>query len=313
MLWPLWSESEARNVGRTKVGVAIVAVAVAALAAQSAAAAVEVTASMTPRTIHYPRTQEIEYRLTLTTGDVAERLRIEFLAPGWPGESAQGSPVRLAGQPTLEGVGTIEDFTETGGRSLAYSCIRGYGLTRPRVVLSLPANSTSTLVARYATGRAAPWPRTDYRVRFVVRGIAGGPSRVVATPPRPALAGKTGVRFALRLVPAEPTPGDRVRVVGRTFPALAGETVRVRTARTAYIRPGHDFFEGPMFPADFGRPWLVGTASVGERGWFALPGWVARAQRFYAVWASYRSTRRDLVSDRSCPSIVWVPEAARRR
>ena len=309
----MWNASGRRNVRRTRTRVAIALIAAAALAAPSASAEVQVTASMTPQTIHYPRTQEIEYRLTLTTGDVAERLRIELLAPGWPGESAQGSPVRLAGQPTLEGAGTIEDFTETFASSPGYTCIRGYGRTRPRVVLSLPANSTSTLVARYATGRAAPWPRTDYRVSFVVQGIADGPRRVVAAPPRPALAGKTGVRFALRVVPAEPTPGDRVRVVGRTFPALAGETVRVRTARTAYIRPGHDFFEGPMFPADFGRPWLVGTERVGERGWFSLPGWVARAQRFYAVWASYRSTRRDLVSDRSCPSIVWVEGAARRR
>ncbi len=300
------SASEGRNVGRTKIGVAIVCFALAAFAAHSAAAAVEVTASMTPRTIHYPRTQEIEYRLTLTTGDRDERVRVALVAPGWPGEFAQGSPVRLAAEPTLQGAGTIEDFTEWASWSSGYSCIRGYGVTWPRVVLALPANSTSTLVARYATGRAPPWPRTDYRVTFVVRGIAGGPRRVVAVPPRPELAGKTGVRFALRVVPAEPQAGDRVRVVGRTFPALAGETIRVAAARTPYVAPGEIYFEGPSFPGDFGRPWLVGTATVGERGWFSLPGWVARAQRYYAVWARYRSTRRNVVSDRSCPAIVWV-------
>ena len=264
---------------------------------------------MKPQTIHYPRTQQIEYRLTLTTGDRDEQLRIGLFAPLWFRGFADGSPVRLAGEPTLEGPGAIDEFSQAGAHTVGYTCIRGYRLTSPQVTVSLPANSSSTLVARYATGRAAPWPGTDYRVRFVVRGIAGGPTPVVVAPPRPVLAGKTGVRFALRVVPRQPGPGERVRVVGRTFPTLAGETVRVRAARTAYVAPGEDFFEGPSFPGAFGRPWLVGTATVGERGWFSLPGWVARPRRYYAVWASYRSTRRDVVSDRSCPALIWVDAA----
>ncbi len=44
-------------------------------------APLELAASMSPQTIHFPRTREVVYRLEIETGETAQRLRVAVQTP----------------------------------------------------------------------------------------------------------------------------------------------------------------------------------------------------------------------------------------
>jgi hypothetical protein len=291
---------------RLSLALAAALVAAATLAAP-AGARVFFSASMTPGPVHYPGTRTLEYRLEIRTTTRAQHLTIELQAPGWGLTGPAGSPVRLLGRPRLDGAGELVAFHQIAFGGAAQMCVRGYATASPYVEVTLPENATTTLVATYETGRAAPFPDTDYRVTFVARGLAGRmPEVVEARPPRPALAGKTGVRLSLRTNPARPRRGQMVAVVGRATPALAGDAVHLVAARGRKGPAERVFFEGPSYPRDYEPPRPLGDVRVNEGGRFAFGGWELSGRHYFAVQAVYRSRRPDVVSDRSCPLQLWV-------
>lgn len=293
------------NVLRRRFVTGAALIGVAAAVAPAASAHVTFTAAMSPTTIHYPQTREIEYRLTMTTGADPERFSVGLRTPVYGG--LLGSPVTPAGPPTLTGPGTIVSYREGRGRFAPAGvdpCTRGYEERLDTVELALPASSTAMLVARHRTGRAAPWPDTDYRLAFVVRGMSGGgPGRVeTVRPPPPRLVGKTGVRFRLLVRPWNPPSGGRVRVVVRPTPGLHGQRI---VLRTAVVPPAPGLFiEGPHYPQDFRPPRTLAVLRV-ERG-EARFRWRPRLRTYHDVWVVYRSQDSDLVSDASCHRTIVV-------
>jgi hypothetical protein len=311
----------ARSVGRTRVRVSLlclVVVASAGVAAPDVAAHVSFTASMAPARIHYPQTREVVYRLTMTTGLEGERFTVDLRSPLWSTGLPLGSPVRLNGPPTLEGPGALARFEARGGRSFGagvQGCARGYPEAHARVEVALPPSSTSTLVARYATGKSPPWPGADLRVTFVARGMSGGgPNRVeTVRPPMPRLTGRLGARLVVRTRPGRASRGQRVLVEGRTDRGLAGDRVALWAAAYVPDPSGAIPFEGPHYPADFRPARRLGVVRVGPRGGFRLRGWRPRLEAGYRVWAVYPRQRARRLPDRSCPAWLTVGNPEGRR
>jgi hypothetical protein len=287
----------------------------------------ELSASMSPTTIDFPGTQEILYRLELTTGSTPQQVRVALRLPVYargggtpprtaaPGAAPVGSPVQLLDRPTLEGTGRIVAFdpplsVAVAGRT---PCLRGYPETSPAVVtLDLPAKAQATLVARVETGRAAPWPDTDYRLAFAVAvGTPAGRSVIVRSP-APELTGRRGTRIRMHVRPGRrPSAGQPVRIGGSLSPAVAGARLTLWHAAVRQPANGAIYVEGPDFPRDYEHPRRLGSVVADTRGQFLSNAWVPLRRRGiyggdYAVWATYRPAAPQQVRERTCPLLLSI-------
>ena len=314
-----------------RIGVACVLVAAVGVGFTSRGgggdAPLELSASMSPTTIDFPGTQEIVYRLELTTGSAPQRVRVAvqppiFAAGGGPpprtaapGVKPVGSPIQLLERPVLEGGGRIVDYEPPLSAAIAgrTPCQRGYAETSAAVVtLELPANTRSTLVARAETGRAAPWPDTDYRLTFAVTVGAPPAKSVTVRPAKPEVTGRRGTRVRIQLLPGlRPTRGHPVRVSGTIAPAAVGASITLWHAAVRQPAGGALYVEGPDFPRDYETPRRLGTVATDTRGRFVSPAWLPRRRKGvyggdYAVWATYRPSTRGRVPERTCPLFLSV-------
>jgi len=226
-----------------------------------------------------------------------------------------GSPIQLLERPVLEGAGRVVDYEPPVSVAVAgrTPCQRGYAETSAAVVtLELPANSRSTLVARAETGRAAPWPDTDYRLTFAVAVGAPPGKSVTVRPPEPEVTGRRGTRVRIQLLPGpRPRGGRPVRVSGTIAPAAVGASITLWRAAVRQPAGGAIYVEGPDFPRDYEAPRRLAAVATDTRGRFVSPAWQPRRRKGiyggdYAVWATYRPGARSRVPERTCPLFLSV-------
>jgi hypothetical protein len=215
----------------------------------------------------------------------------------------------------LEGAGRVVDYEPPLSVAIAgrTPCQRGYAETSAAVItLELPANARSRLVARAETGRAAPWPDTDYRLAFAV-AVGSPPGKsVTVRPAEPDVTGRRGTRVRFQLLPGlRPGRGRPVRVSGSITPAAVGASITVWHAAVRQPTGGALYIEGPDFPRDYEAPRRLGTVTTDTRGRFVSPAWQPRRRKGtyggdYAVWATYRPAARNRVAERTCPLFLTV-------
>lgn len=208
--------------------------------------------SVTPSRVRVPGTTELVYRLRMATGSEAERFAVDVVPPLFRTRLGAAANVRLegatitpAGPVELEGPGTL---TAIGEGTALIGCspstglsAHGYEARYRGFVVELPANSVTSLVARYRTGDVALWPGSDLRLTMRASGRTGGygsatldravqiRSPTVALTGRPATRielwtsppSSPGVFKRLRRLPA----GIRLQIGGRVTPARAGRRV----------------------------------------------------------------------------------------
>jgi hypothetical protein len=260
-------------------------------------------ATMSPNTVRYPETRRIVYQLQMTTGAREERFTVELDPPsfgaGLREEGATVFPLSVR----LDGPGSMS-IASREHATLACS-FHGYEPQIESYRVAIPAQSSSTLTARFATGISPPWPSLDFRVRFRILpsyapGDPGTLSRSqTVLPPAPRLRGKTGVQILFATKPrSSPLPVANVRRIrlgrpiairGRTEPSLRGQLIRLR-------------FRGP----NARRPRLLARVRVGRRGRFQFRSWRPARPGYYQLWAVYRPQRSRLVADRTCPRVFRV-------
>lgn len=292
----------------------VVCAVIAAVATPAASAQLNATATITPGRIVFPHTKQITYRLHMTTGEQAERFSVALIPPSFGrGLQAEGSPVRFV-ETRLEGPGELTTPGRGSGIPFCSTSRNAYHGYEPRSVgydIALPPQASSTLTATYNTGLTAPWPTLDYRLTFLLRPelFSGGQGTLVESatvrPPQPEVAGRFGVEIRLAIAPygaARPFPrfpeiksGRRIRIAGRTSPRLRRQIVNLR-----YTGPGSRTL----------RP--LATVRTDWQGRFAYRKWAPRRPGRYEVWAFYRSQRRHLVSDYTCPRSFQILRAQRR-
>jgi hypothetical protein len=214
--------------------------------------------SVSPTRVALPGTTDLVYRLRIQTRSEAERFALDFAAPQFETRLGSSDSVHREGatmtpdaEVVLEGPGTL---TRIGEGSAIMGCSPSTGLAAhgyeprfPGFVVELPANSVSTVVARYRTGDVGLWPGADLRLRMQAsRAMPGyGPSTLERTidvrSPKVTVTGRATPRLELWSSP-QSSPGvfaklrrleaDTSLVVGgRALPARAGRRVSIWTIR----------------------------------------------------------------------------------
>jgi len=258
----------------------------------SAQAAVSFEPTVSPTTLAYRPGGEVVYRLRMTAGAAAERFSVSVEPPRWP-RGLRGSPVasrtlRLQGPGALEEIPAADNAFPSRG-----TCLRGASLSVPTGDLRLPANTTSTLVARFQlSADDAPFRGTDMRATFVASGgTLAGEQRF--RPARPRLAGPFGAFIDLSTRPRSTFTGNprplRIRL-GRSLQLRgAARSIRRRLVDLRYVGPGTGT-----------RSRRIARVRVDQRGNFARR-FRPRRRGFHEVFVTYRSRRgSSLTSDRSC-------------
>jgi hypothetical protein len=305
-----------------------------------------VRATMSPTRIHYPGTRRVEYRLELVTGNRPRRVDVIAIPPSYArppvarsfpewlrdrlralkallvalhtGRSPMpsGAPIEPAGPLKVLGAGrALPNYVYPIPPGLSFpfpyrSCAHGYVESVSRVGLDLPTRSRTTVLARYRTGRAAPWPGTDYRVTFQVaeRPDSGGRVRpqagdyLLAWPARPHVDGATASRLTLTARPSHQVPvGRRIPIFGITKPPSPSRWVRLMFRAAS-----------PSGPFNFGPIRTLAWVQTDARGAFAYRGWRAAYPLDYEVWADPGPGGKPV--DPSCSVLVTVghraPEAS---
>jgi hypothetical protein len=250
-------------------------------------------------------------------GDAEERFAVALVSPTYHparvGDAiAESNAIRQLGEPAIEGgARVLGGYTHVAGLLPACSAAgaggHGYGLDGVSFDVGLPARSTSTVRTTYEAGLPF-WPDLDLRLRFVLRrqlttgkmGTLSRGQKVLA--PQPAITGPVAVHTTFKTTPASSLSsfigrppiarGRAIAIAGRTNPPIPGQRVELRWAR-------------------------IGTRSnVLERGRAARPRagangtfrarWTPPRTGSYELWARYRSQRRDLRSDDTCPRLLRV-------
>lgn len=286
-----------------------------ALAAPAASGAVVVRTAVSPSTVSFPAT--LVYGLTLVNdGDTEERFSVGLISPTYhprKGEAVnESNAVRALGDPSVEGPGsTLGDFTRVAGLlpacSVAGAGGHGYGIDGISFDIGLPPRSTSTVHAAYEAGLPF-WSDLDLRMRFVLgarlttgkRGTLRSDRKVLS--PQPAITGRVAVHMTFATTPRSGLAsfdgrrpvarGRAIAIAGRTVPAIEGERVELRWARV----------DGHANVLAHGR---AARPRVGSGGAFRAR-WTPPRAGSYELWARYRSTRRELVSDDTCPRLLRV-------
>lgn len=287
------------------------AVALAALAFAAPAGAATYTASVSPDPFTFAPSQQLVYRLHVSTGGQAERILVSAEGPEFPDSGptfAYGGFFSRLDRMTLEGPGTVYSsnlsqaivdrfcsppFADTHGEA---------SFLTPTIDVEIPANTMSTLVLPTRTYDAAPLAGMSLAVRFAIAGAPGGEPIVLS--PSPRNAGRHGVPISFQTDPrglqGSPggclgypgTPvvplGSDVLMSGRADPGLGGQLMTIRAARLgdtaikqlATVRVGGDGAFGYRW-----RPTLAGE---------------------YALGALYRSQSPSLTDDFSAATTLRV-------
>jgi hypothetical protein len=269
----------------------------------TAGADISFKASMEPSEVAFLELREIRYRLRMTTGALEERFRVRVEQPRWDPVFKRGP----SGFPTapdctreplvLEGPGRLSDTVCLPRPARGDVCERGSGRWELSGDVTLPPQSTSTLVARFLRG-PPPLSRTDYRATFVVGvdhdSTLSGVQRF--QPPKPAVRPPFGTHITISTRPRTPyfripagrrfRPGQVIDIRGRTEPSLRGRRVALRYR---YIPS-----RGATPLRTLARP------EVGPRGHFSHRGWRPRGRGAYRLYAAYEPSTRRRILDESC-------------
>src|SRR4051794_30510733 len=275
-------------------GVVLLACALVIILAAPARAATYTT-SVTPGSFTYSASQQLIYRLHVTTGASPEQVRV---TAGPEPAFSDGVAVRFSVM-TLEGPGTVVNswLATTHGDPLCAPPVFPYdahGLnlqSTPSLVADIPANVTTVIALPGRLVGDAPWRTTDLSAEFRIGDPSATP--VVVRSPNPANSGPYGIPIVVATVPAGvphpclPLPfssppsvalGKEVRLIGRTDPLVAGQLMTIRTERAG----------------DIARD--IATVRVGADGSFSYP-WRAPTPGDYAIGAHYRSQTPSLTND----------------
>jgi hypothetical protein len=298
----------ARLVGPARLCAAVLAATALAVwpaLVQSAAPAVEESTTMDPATIRFGSTRTITYRLELKTGAAGAHVAVDLHPPTFgTGTRSEGSPVAPIGDPEIDGPGSVESRARFEGQlACAPSGVRaahGYELVIQRAELRLQPSSVTSLWASYRLGKTAPWPSTDFRLRYTITPLNDSGRRDTSLrvqhvlSPAPRVTGATGVELLLSSRPSLPRRGQRGRGLRRgervsfqlrTHPHLSRRHVTLR-----YTGPGHAR-----------KLHRLATLTSDRHGRFAAYRWVPPRAGAYEVWAFYRSRSKRIRSDYSCP------------
>jgi hypothetical protein len=165
-------------------------------------------------------------------------------------------------------------------------------------VLTLPARSSSVLVARFLTS-GPPLLRTDYRATFAVGG--GQNDTLVGEqeirPAPPAVLPPFGAHLTLATRPSTPyffqfpalrrlRLGQAIDIRGRTERSLRGQTIALRYG---YTPPGRRT-----------RHRTLARVRIDRRGLFGYRGWRPRGRGLYRLSAVYLPESASRVSQESC-------------
>jgi hypothetical protein len=298
------------------------AAAIALVAAGPAGASPSFTGTLeTPEAFSWPSTTSLTYYLRMAAGPSDEVFSVRLTPPRYgvrspidEGESIDG-PRAVA----LQGPGVIGQI-ETEPRFIEpCSAFRdrtpGYATGAETVDVFLPANSNTTLAARYAAGATAPRAATDYRLRFTALPRLTGdygvgspfagrtpsftrPISLTTSPIR--IEGRTAVKVILATSPrAGAGPGaqpgtvpvhHRVTIFGRLLPARRGLRVEI----------------GEVAGRAEGRLRRVARVMTDARGRFRYRGWRPSAIGLHEVWAHAPAQGDVAESWVSCPRRLRV-------
>lgn len=282
------------------------------LAAPAGAATYRATVSPDPFT--YPATEPLVYRLHITTGSQAERLKVTARAPRFP---ESGEALRLD-EMTLEGPGSVRNRSAAiliADRFctpvLPDSHGEGSYFRQSSIEVDVPADSTTALVlpaSTYGGTGSAPWSGMDLAVEFELGGDALGQPPIRS--PSPVNGGRRGVRISFRADPVGApggcpltfTPvnlGDEVLLSGTAETSVAGQLMTLRAVRS---RPGSGP-SGNRIPE--GAPSELARVRVAEDGTFAYR-WRPTAAGDYTLGALYQSQAPGLADDFSMPTNLRV-------
>lgn len=256
----------------------------------AASGAVSFEPTVSPTTIAYRPGGEVSYRLQIRSGPTAERFDLSVDQPRYDSrvEGYPVAPERLS----IEGPGALGTITQTQPALAAGRCSRGLTFVGTSAKVSLPANTTSTFVARFRmSADDAPFRSTDLRATFVASGgTLIGEQRF--RPARPRLTGPFGVFVDLATRPRSTFTGNprplRIRL-GRSLQLRgAARSIRRQLVDLRYVGPGTG-----------SRSRRIARVRVDSRGNFGRR-FRPRRRGFYEVFAAYRRQRSNLTSDRSC-------------
>lgn len=257
--------------------------------------------TVSPNPFSYPASQQLVYRLQVTTGAAPERLWVS--SDGGPSFPGGGKFAKLEPM-TLEGPGTVVD--RSGSQlfidrfcSPAFPDTHGNAsfLFTPMLTVEIPANSTSAIALPARPYLNAPFPGMDLAVEFKV-GRTPLSAQVVRSP-SPVNGGRRGLPISLRTDPqggfgaclfplGAPPPsvalGKDVLVSGKTDPALAGQLMTIRAA---------EVLSGRLNESD---PSDLANVRIGADGAFGYR-WRPAVLGDYAVGALYRSQSPGLADD----------------
>ena len=259
--------------------------------------------SVSPGSFSYSASQQLVYRLHVTTGAAAERLQVTT-GPE-PRFSGGGVAVRFS-EMTLEGPGTVVDsrvITMHGDPACAVAPVfpfaHGVNLqTTPTLEVDIPANVTTVVALPARLVHDAPWRTMNLAVEFrigeppatpaIVRsqnpmnmGPYGVPIAVATDPtgePYPCFPWRSSPFFAPRSVPL----GKEVRLLGKTDPLVAGQLMTIRTERAGETAKD------------------IATVRIGPDGAFSYL-WRPPTPGDHAIGAHYRSQTPTFTNDFSGP------------
>jgi len=262
--------------------------------------------------IAFPGTREVEARLILRTGASDERFAVRVRAPQYQGRNPEGSVLLVDNSPdavSLDGPGTLgqqELATGVPGCSPRLNRFHGYEPHIPTVDVDVPANSSTTVVVRFATGSFAPWTATQYRVAFDLldERVDGSASTLIA--PRtvraglPTLTGRRGIRVSVRTRPPTFSSGTQnpavirsgrlLRVSGATTPPAPRARIRLRLL-------------GPGRRSTF-HTWA--RTQTDPRGRFTVRRRAPKQRGRYELWTFITPDDRHLVADYACPTAFEI-------
>jgi hypothetical protein len=289
---------------RSTAPAALLAAALLAGTAAQSRAAVAFEATVEPGEISFLETRELSYRLRMTTGGREERFDVRVEQAGWdplPGRGPPGFAIvpDCFRQPlVLEGPGSLADTVCVPRPVRDGVCGRGGGLWELRAELTLPAHSSSTLVARFLTA-GPPLRRTDYRATFAVGGGQGdtlaGDQEI--RPSAPAVLPPFGTHVTLATRPSTPyffrfpalrrfRRGRAIHIRGRTERSLRGQTIALRYQHTP--------------PGRRTRQRTLARVQIDDRGRFGYRGWRPRGRGLYRLSAVHLPESSSRVSQESC-------------
>ena len=257
------------------------------------------TTSVTPGSFAYSASQQLVYRLHVTTGASPERVRVT--AGPEPAFSGGGVAVRFS-EMALEGPGSVVNsgvLTTHGDppcvRPVFPAAPHGLNLqSAPSLEADIPANATTVIALPGRLVTDAPWRTMDLSAEFRIGDLSATP--VVVRSPNPVNNGPYGVPIVVATVPvgvAHPclplqsspffsppsvTLGTQVRLIGRTDPLVAGQLMTIRTERAGEIARD------------------IATVKVAADGSFSYP-WQAPTPGDYAIGAHYRSQAPSVTND----------------